>query len=140
MDGATQGYKQVVKIEDPASPGTYVDVTNNCTNAAAAFSRDNLETSTFGQGDKTNLSGMRDGTFSIDYMMDQALRDLLWKVFLSDAPVSVQYFPEGEDTGRELMTADFNMTNFGDGGNIGAAVGGPAQFHRTGATTRTTAP
>jgi hypothetical protein len=127
-----------IEFEDPTDPGTYIDVSENCHNVQNAFTRDNVDTSTFGQGDKTNINGMRDGTFSVDYLTDPALRDLLWSIFLSDDPVRVRYGPEGNGTGAERQTAYFNMEGFGDGGSTTTAVGGSVSFHRTGATTRDT--
>ena len=137
---ATHAMHSVVKVEDPATPGTYVDITEKVSNAAPAFDRDNVDTSTFGQGDKTNIVGQRGATMPIDGFMDQGLRNLLWKIYLSDSPVSIQYGPEGDAEGKERQTADFNLTGFGDGGNVSSAVATSPQFIRTGPTTRDTWP
>lgn len=137
-DTAVHALHSYVAIEDPNNLGTYIDVTEKCSNVANAFSKDNVDTSTFGQGDKTNIGGMRDGTFRLDYFGDSDMRDLLFDIFMSDDPVNVRYGPEGNSSGDERQSADFNMEGFEDGGSVGSAIGGSVSFHRTGATTRDT--
>lgn len=127
-----------IGIEDPSSPGTFIDVSDKCSNVQNAFTRDDIDTSTFGQGDKTSLMGMRDATFTLDYLSDTVIRSLLWEIFMQDDAVRVRYGPNGNASGAERQTAYFNMTGFGDGGSVSSAVGGNVSFHRTGATTRDT--
>lgn len=138
MNNATAGFRQEVEIEDPNNSGVFIDITEYCSNASFAFPRDLIDTSTFGQGDKTNIVGMRDGTLSVDYLSDDTLRSLLWELHLSNDPVRINYYPEGNVGGKQKLQSYFNLVSFGDGGNIGSAVGGSAQFQRTGATTVTT--
>lgn len=137
-DTAVHALHSHITIENPLAPGVYIDVTEKCSNVANAFSKDNVDTSTFGQGDKTNLAGMRDGTFRLDYFGDAAMRTLLFNIFMSDLPVNVRYGPAGNTVGLERQAADFNMEGFEDGGAVNAAIGGSVTFHRTGATTRDT--
>jgi hypothetical protein len=140
---ATHGLNQYVEIENPGPgaaggvvQGAYFNVTSKVTNVNMAFDRENADTSTLGEGDKTNLPGQRAGSFSMDSYNDPALRDLVWNILMSSTPVRVRYGPQGNGQGKERMTAYFNITSFGEGGSISSAVGGSLSFTRTGPTTR----
>ena len=135
---AIHGSKQSIQIEDPDNPGTYIDVSDKLTDASPGYDKDNVNTTTFTEGDKTNISGQRGAVFSVNGLMDQELRDLLWTIYLSDDPVSIIYGPEGDASGKEKQTADYHLTGFGDGGNVSGAVGTAPAFVRTGGTTRST--
>lgn len=139
MDTATHGFKQAVEIWDPVDEA-FVDVTEKVHNAGINRTRDGIDTSTFGQGDKTSMNGMRDGTFSLDYYLDKDLRILINRLWHHDDPVDVKWYPEGKVSGKDVETSKYNMVSAGDGGNISSAVGGSAQFQRSGPTTVSTVP
>ena len=133
---ATHAMDSYVGIEDPNAPGTYIDVSTKATNARLAFTKQDVDSSTFGQGDMTNVSGLRDATFSLDVYGDATLNQLLWNIFQSRNPVRIRYGPEGSGTGKERYTAYFNMSGWEPGGSVTSLNGATVNFHRTGATTR----
>lgn len=137
-DTATHAMDTYVGIEDPDNLGTFIDVSEKAHNARMAFSRGDVDTSTFGQGDMTGLSGMRDATFSIDVYGDSDLNELLYNIYMSKDPVRARYGPEGNAVGKERYTAKFNMTGWEPSGSVNAVNGASVNFHRTGGTTRDT--
>lgn len=134
-DTATHAMDSYVGIEDPNNLGTFIDVSNKSHNARNPLTKQDVDSSTFGQGDMTNKSGMRDGTFTLDIYDEAAVRTLLFAIYMSKDPVAVRYGPEGSTTGMQYLQADFNMTGWEPGGSVTSLNGSSVSFHRTGGTT-----
>jgi hypothetical protein len=134
-DTANSAQHTYVAIEDPAAPGTFVDVSEKAHNVRMPLTKGDLDSSTFGQGDNTSKSGMRDGTFTLDTRDDPALRALCFRIFMSDNPVRCRYGPDGPDAGNQRFTAAHNMTGWDMGGAVNTINGSSVAFHRTGQTT-----
>lgn len=135
-DTAKSAQATYVGIEDPAAPGVFVDVSTKATNARMPFTRGDLDTSGFGQGDMTSVSGMRDSTFTLDVFGDKDLNGLMYRIYMSPNPVNARYGPEGPATGNERYTAKFNMTGWEPGGSANGLNTASVNFHRTGGTVR----
>jgi hypothetical protein len=138
MENAVHAMNTYVAIEDPNSPNTFIDVSEKAHNARMPFSRQDVDSSTFGQGDMTSKSGMRDSSFNLDAYNDADLNELLYNIYMSESPVRVRYGPEGNAAGKERYTAYFNMTGWEPGGSVQGLNASSITFHRTGATTRDT--
>lgn len=138
MENAVNSVNTYVGIEDPDDLGTFVDVSDKAHNVRMGLTIGNVDSSTFGQGDMTNVQTMRGGSFQVDFYSDDDLRDLMWAIFNSGASIRVRYGPEGSDSGKERLTASFNLTNFEPTGAVNSLNASPATFVRTGATTRDT--
>lgn len=134
---ATHGSEGYVELQLPGG-STWIDISDKVHNASLAFSRETAETSTFGTKDKSYVPGLRDATLSIDYYTDDNLRGYLFDCWLNSGTCKLRLGPDGNDAGKERLTAEFLITSFGDGGSISSVVGGQAQFQRTGGVTRDT--
>src|ERR1019366_10000399 len=115
---AVHAQNTYVALEDPTNAGTFIDVSAKSHNVRMPMTRGDVDTSTFGQGDMTNLTGMRDASFTLDTYGDAALNTLLYNLWMSGSPWRVRYGPEGSVTGKERWTFYANMSSFEPGGGV----------------------
>jgi hypothetical protein len=138
-DQAIHGKGQYVEIEDPDNPGTFIDISDKCFSASQPFSRANVPTNGFGEGDIISIVGQRDSSFAFSAFMDDELRDILHKWFLdSDDPCQINYGPEGNATSKPKLSSDFWVLGFSEGGDVSSALTTAPSLQRTGSTTRGT--
>lgn len=117
------------------------ELTTFVTDVAFNRSADVAETSTMGQGSKTYLAGMKDGTISLTGRFDSTAStgpDAVLEPLLGGAAVEIEYGPEGDANGKVKVTADAILTAYNRTSPIGDIVAFTAELQVSGEVTEGT--
>jgi hypothetical protein len=124
---ANHGKNQVLKVGIAVGGGTITDVSSYVGGSAVAFSREQpaLETTTLGDGSRTFIKDLRNGSFSAEFEFDNTMVDYLEIIYSDDTTevVSCEYFPTSETTGASPTNNKYAfsaiLTNYNVTGPIG---------------------
>lgn len=119
--------------------GTLIEITGYLSSASLDRARDTVETTVFGQNDKTYLPGLRDCTFSGEGKYDPALDDLLNQDAGDMANTkTLQYDPQGTGAGLPRYTLEAWLTSYKIETSVDDVATLSFELQGTGAVTRTT--
>jgi hypothetical protein len=136
----SHGKAAVIKIDNAA--GTLTDISNVSNAGDLSNSLGTGETTSFGQGDKTFIAGLREGTFSIggsyDNNVDKTIKEMIDAIANGTlATMSLEYYPAGNTTGKVKYACENIPTSY----TVSTPVGGVSTFkldlQRTGALDQT---
>jgi hypothetical protein len=136
----SHGKVAVIKIDNAA--GTLVDISAISNAGDLSNSLGTGETTSFGQGDKTFIAGLKDGTFSIggsyDNVQDKMIQEMMDAIANGTlASMSLEYFPAGNTSGKVKYACENIPTSY----TVSSPVGGVTTFkldlQRTGALSQT---
>lgn len=139
----SHGKAAVIKIDNAA--GALVDISAISNAGDLSNSLGTGETTSFGNGNKTFIAGLKEGTFSIggtyDNVQDAMITAAIDAVAAGTlASMSLEYYPAGTAAGKVKYACETIPTSY----TISTPVGGVATFkldlQRTGALAQTVQP
>jgi hypothetical protein len=131
----------VVKLD--TSGGVLTDISTYCNKMEMPRELDLLDVTTFGATDRLYLTGFADATVSMGGPWTRALDNHMAPIFAAFklgtlVSVTVEYGPEGADTGDVKQTAELVMTKYsGAMADVENAQEWEAEFQVTGGVTVT---
>jgi predicted secreted protein len=129
------GKNAIFKITD--SGATLRDISNVVKEVTLPRSIETGETTSFGSGAKTYVTGLSDATISVSGTFDATVDGYLAGLIGSDA-TAFEYGPEGSTSTRIKFTGSAILTKYEIGAPVGDVVTFSAEFQVSGAITRTT--
>lgn len=132
----------VVKLD--TSGGVLTDISTYCNAMEVPRELDLLDVTTFGATSKQYLTGFADGTVTMGGPWTRALDNHMSPIFAAFkagtlASVSVEYGPEGSDSGDVKYSGELVMTSYsGATADVGSAQEWEAEFQVTGDITVST--
>ena len=136
---AGHGKNQILKVGVAVGGGTITDVSAYVGGSAIGFSREQptLETTTLGDGSRTFIKDIRNGSFTAEFEFDNTMLDYLEVIYGDDTTevVGCEYYPTGVTTGNKYAF-DAMMTNLNVTGPIGLMTVG-TDWQVSGAVTKT---
>lgn len=120
--------------------GTAVTIDDNDLSAYAnnvTFTRtaDSHETTTFGKNSKTYVSGLKDGTATVEGIYDSTAATgpgAVFRPLLGGASVVLVYEPEGTGVGKPLATVSVIVTSYEETAPVADMVTWSAELQFTG--------
>jgi hypothetical protein len=136
-------HSKLSKIKIDTSGGVLTDISDSVDEVGFPEELDLVETTTFGATSKTYLVGFADGKVTISGNWNRTLHSHLSavKTAFRDgtlASVSVEYGPEGTDSGDIKVTCEAVMVNYEKSSSAKDQVKFSSEFQITGAVTETT--
>lgn len=128
----------VVKLD--TSGGVLTDISTHCNECQFPRELDLLDVTTFGATSKQYLAGFADSTVTLGGPWTRALDNHMSPIFAAFkagtlSSVSIEYGPEGADSGDVKYTAELVMTNYEPGSSVQDPVEWSAEFQVTGDVT-----
>jgi hypothetical protein len=111
------------------------DLSSLAYDANLDLERDNADTSTFGEGDKTNLPGQRGGVLSAEFVRKgsaDAYQAALDRALGNDTGNLVLYAPDGAEVGKRCVVFNSFQNSFSVGAPFTEAVRGSLSLGATG--------
>lgn len=136
-------HSKLSKIKIDNAAGALTDISDSVDDVGFPEELDLVETTTFGATSKTYLVGFADGKVTVAGNWNRTLHTHLSavKAAFRDgtlASVSVEYGPEGTDSGDIKITCEAVMVNYEKSSAVKDQVKFSADFQITGAVTETT--
>ena len=135
MPTFAHGKNTVVKVAD--NGGTLRDVSNVCNASGLARSVDAAEVTTFGQGDKAYIAGLRDATIPIEGLADPTVDGYFVGILGWSTPVAWELYPMGSATGLIKYNGSAILTRYEARPEVGDAVKITGELQNSGTITRT---
>lgn len=129
------GKSAVFKIGSSGAPGTATAISDAVREVTFPRSIETGETTSFGSGSKTYLTGLSDATISISGVFDATYDAQLAGLAGVDG-VAFEYGPSGSTTAMIKYTGTCVMTSYELSSPVGDIVTFTAQFQVSGAITR----
>lgn len=121
--GFAHGKNAVFQLGSVNTPSTLVDISGVLTEAALSGTTDTVETTTFGAGNKTYLTGFPDFTINLTgFVDDGGIAAQLADLNGSDVVVDFEFGPIGDATGAPKHTGSVLLANYSPTSSIGGAV------------------
>lgn len=139
MPSFKHGKNTVFKITDTGD--TLQDISDVLDDASASQERDTAETTAFGDGDRTYIAGLRDGTISVSGHFDNdadSVHQVLTALLNQDAPTAFEYGPQGSATDDPKASGDCLLTSYEVSGEVSGKVSVSAEFQISGGITWST--
>ncbi len=136
-------HSKLSKIKIDGSTGTLTDISDSVDSIDMPEDLELVETTTFGATSKTYIVGFADGKLTVGGSWNRTLHVFLGLVKTAFragtlASVSVEYGPEGVDTGDTKITFEAVMVSYKKNSAVKDQVKWEAEFQITGAVTETT--
>lgn len=136
-------HSKLSKFSLDTAGGVLTDISDSTDDVTFPEDLELVETTTFGLTSKTYLVGYADGKIKIAGNWNRTLHTQLsaLKTAFRDgtiASASVQYGPEGTDTGDSKLTCEVVMTSYEKSSKVKDQVKFSAEFQITGAVTEGT--
>ena len=129
------GKDTVFKVDN--SGGTLTDISAYCNNVDFSREIDAPETTTYGNDDRTYITGLRGSNFSVSGFYDATVDAVLNGIFGS-GEVTFEYGPQGSTSGDVRYTGECVMTSYSPGSPVDGVSTWSADFLVTGAVTYNT--
>jgi hypothetical protein len=133
---ASHGKSTVVKLGTSAAPTTLTDVSQYVSSEDLSRQADTHETTTFGKDAKTYIPGLKDGTFSQEYVWDPVLDAHIDGIL--GKQVNFEISPAGTASGAVKYTGAAICTDYSGSNPVGDVATASAEFQITGDVTRAT--
>lgn len=136
-------HSKLSKIKIDNAAGSLTDISDSSDSVGFPEELDLVETTPFGSTSKTYLAGFADGKLTVSGSWNRTLHTHLSavKTAFRDgtiSSVSVEYGPEGVDSGDIKITCEAVMVNYEKSSEVKDQVKWSAEFQITGAVTETT--
>lgn len=136
-------HSKLSKIKIDNAAGSLTDISDSVDEVGFPEELDLVETTTFGATSKTYLVGFADGKITVSGNWNRTLHTHFsaLKTAFRDGTIassSVEYGPEGTDSGDIKVTCEVVMVNFEKSSAVKDQVKFSAEFQITGAVTETT--
>jgi predicted secreted protein len=128
------GKDTVFKVAD--NGGSLRDVSNVCNASGLARSCDAAEVTTFGQGDKAYIAGLRDATIPVEGFADPTVDGYFAGILGWGTPVAWELYPMGSASGRIKYSGSAVLTRYESRPEVGDAVKITGELQGTGIITR----
>ncbi len=128
-----RGGKGKVLVDNAA--GTPVDLTPWVDNVDwGAFSSETLESTVFGQGSKTFIPGLSEGTVGLSGKFDAAAGgpDATLRGLRGVGPLTVEWQPEGAGAGKPFRRVEAVLTSYAATAPVGGIITWTASFQVSG--------
>ncbi len=135
-------HSKLSKIKIDSSVGLLTDISDSVDSIDMPEDLELVETTTFGATSKTYIVGFADGKLTVGGSWNRTLHTFLGLIktgFRAGtlASVSVEYGPEGVDTGDTKITFEAVMVSYKKNSAVKDQVKWEAEFQITGAVTET---
>lgn len=132
------GSKATLYAGTAAAPAVLQNLSQFGNSIGATFNRDTAETTTFAQGSKQYVPGLRDATVPFEGPFDDAADVIMWPLYETGEIVDFEYCPAGQGVvGTPAYTGKMFCTSY----EVTSDTGGPSnmsgEFQVTGDVTRT---
>lgn len=137
----SHGSKAKFSLDNNA--GTLTDISAYITGISMPRSIDTAEVSVMGNTAKQYVTGLEDGTFSLDIKFDPVIDALLDGIkfgITGGGTVSFRYDPAGSTTGLPRYSGECWLTGYEVGTDVGDAATISVSLQTTGGITRSTVP
>lgn len=134
MPAFKHGKDAVLKVAD--NTAALRDITNVSNSSGLARSCDAAEVTTFGQGDKAYIAGLRDATIPIDGLADTTVDGYLTGILGWGTPVAWELYPMGSATGFPKYSGSAILTRYESRADLGGAVAVSGELQNSGTITR----
>ncbi len=136
-------HSKLTTVKVDSSMGVLTDISDSCDSADNPEDLDLVETTPFGSTSKTYLAGFADGKFSVGGSWNRTLHTFMTAIKAAFragtlASVSVEYGPEGDDTGDAKVAFEAVLISYKKNSAVKDQVKWEAEFQITGAVTDTT--
>lgn len=130
----SHGKNAVFKLANAAS--TLIDLSQYLDNVDQSKTADTHESTTFGDGSKEYIPGLKDGSLSLSGKFDPTADELL------DGAVgeirTFEYYPDGNASGKVKYSGSCIVTEYGTSSPVGDLNTASASIQVTGGINRTT--